>query len=310
MARDWEATFRGWTKPSSDTECEKQENAERMICDAIRQYEPLKTLDIKIIPQGSYRNNTNVKTQSDVDICVCCMLPFYEDYTFADYSRTETRNVDSALKYAEFKNHVHVALVKKFGQDGIHRGDKAFDVHPNGYRVDADVVATLAYRLYLKKTYEAAASIQHPKYGYFQPEGTKFYSDGGKEIINWPLQHYSHGVEKNVHTKSRFKYIVRALKNLQIEMEDRKVEGAKGIPSYLIECLIYNVDDPAFLGDSYVKIMHDCFAIIYQATETDVNSKHWLEVNRRKYLFSANQPWTRQQVREFILAAWIYGEFS
>jgi hypothetical protein len=205
---------------------------------------------------------------------------------------------------------VQAALEKKFGKGGVHRGDKAFDVHPNGYRVDADVVAAMAYRLYLKKTYESYASIPFPKFGYFEPEGTKFYSDSNKEIINWPEQHYNYGVAKNQRTGSRFKYIVRALKNLQIEMESRNIQAAKGIPSYLIECLIYNVPDPLFSGDSYAKALGDCFGIIYEATQTDEKAKDWLEVNQRKYLFNRNQPWTREQARNFILAAWVYGEFS
>lgn len=309
MARDWEQTFRKWTKPSSDTECEKQANAERMISEAIREYEPLKSRNIKIVPQGSYRNNTNVKQESDVDICVCCMEPFYTDYTFADYSKAETGNVDSPYGYLQLKNEVQAALEKKFGKAGVHRGDKAFDVHANGYRVDADVVAAFAYRLYLKKSY-SNGPFSNPTFGYLEPEGTKFYSDSNKEIVNWPEQHYSNGVAKNQRTGSRFKYIVRALKNLQIEMESRGIQAAKGIPSYLIECLIYNVPDPLFSGDSYAKIMGDCFGIIYDATEADEKSKHWLEVNQRKYLFNHNQPWTRDQARQFILAAWVYGEFS
>ena len=77
MATDWEQTFRNWSKPSSDDECEKQENAERMIGDAIWASDSLKNRKIKIIPQGSYRNNTNVRQESDVDICVCCMEPFF-----------------------------------------------------------------------------------------------------------------------------------------------------------------------------------------------------------------------------------------
>jgi hypothetical protein len=35
MASDWEETFRSWSKPSSDSEQEKCENAERMIREAI-----------------------------------------------------------------------------------------------------------------------------------------------------------------------------------------------------------------------------------------------------------------------------------
>lgn len=115
MATDWEQTFRNWSKPSSDDECEKQANVERMIGDAIRASESLKQRNIGIIPQGSYRNNANVRQESDVDICVCCMDPFFTDYAFADHGQAETGNVDSPYSYATFKNGVQAALEAKFG---------------------------------------------------------------------------------------------------------------------------------------------------------------------------------------------------
>ena len=96
LATDWEQTFRNWSKPSSDSECEKQENAERMIGDAICESNALQQRDIKIVPQGSYRNNTNVRQESDVDICICCMHPFFADYTFADYGQGDVGNVDDS----------------------------------------------------------------------------------------------------------------------------------------------------------------------------------------------------------------------
>jgi len=310
VARDWEQTFRKWTKPSSDTECQKQENAQRMISAAIREHEPFRQREIKIIPQGSYRNNTNVRQESDVDICVCSMDPFFDDYAGADYSRTETGVIPTTYSYPEFKNDVQASLEKKFGKGGVKRGDKAFDVHANAYRVDADVVAAFAYRFYLKTTYTSYNNIPHPQRTHIVPEGTKFYSDSGKEIINWPEQHYTLGVAKNQRTGSRFKYVVRALKNLQIEMEELNITTAKGIPSYLIECIVYNVPDSLFAGDSYAKILGDCLGTIYAATESGEKSRQWLEVNEHKYLFTPNQPWTREQVRSFILSAWIHGEFS
>jgi hypothetical protein len=309
VARDWEQTLRKWTKPSSDTECDKQANAERMISAAIREYEPLKFRTIKIIPQGSYRNNTNVKTESDVDICVCCMEPFFDDYTGADYSRTESGIVPATYAYPDFKNDVQKALEHKFGKISIYRGDKAFDVHPTSHRVDADVVAAFAYRFYLKTTYSSYNNISYPNRAYIEPEGTKFFSDSEKEIINWPEQHSKFGILKNTATGSRFKYIVRALKNLKNEMEAVGISPARGIPSYLIECLVYNVPDFYFTGDSYVNIMRSCIAHIAVATETDDKCKEWEEVNRHKYLFRSWQPWTRDQARSFALAAWVYAEF-
>lgn len=309
MTRDWEQTIRKWTKPSSDTECGKQTNAERMISEAIREYEPLKSRNIKIIAQGSYRNNTNVKTESDVDICVCCMDPFFDDYSAADYSRSETGVVSVTYTYAELKNDVHKALVNKFGGMGVNRGDKAFDVHPTSYRVDADVVAAFAYRLYLKTTYDSFNNIPFPIRRYIEPEGTIFFSDSGKKIINWPEQHARYGIEKNLATGSRFKFIVRALKNLKNEMEGLGIGAAKGIPSYLIECLVYNVPNSYFAGDSYIDIMRSCIAHIAVETQSDEKSKDWKEVNEHKYLFRPLQPWTRDQARSFALAAWVHAEF-
>ena len=56
-----------------------------MIGEVVCAHEPLKAHGVIIIPQGSYRNNTNVRQESDVDICVCCTEPFFADYEYADY---------------------------------------------------------------------------------------------------------------------------------------------------------------------------------------------------------------------------------
>jgi Nucleotidyltransferase domain len=159
MVRDWKAVFETWTKPSGDTEAEKQANAERMVLDAVKEYDPLKGRNVKVIPQGSYRNNTNVRAESDVDICVCCMEPFFYDYTFADYTMQESNVVAAPYTFGEFKNNVEAALVKKFGRAGVFCGTKAFDVHANTYRVD-DVVAAFAHRRYQKKIYRGGELLR------------------------------------------------------------------------------------------------------------------------------------------------------
>ena len=48
--------------------------------------------------------------------------------------------------YADFKNDVEAALKSYFGAGSVTRGNKAFDVHANTYRVDADVVPCLEHR--------------------------------------------------------------------------------------------------------------------------------------------------------------------
>lgn len=306
MATDWEQTFRNWSKPSSDDECEKQENAERMIGDAIWASESLKKKDIKIIPQGSYRNNTNVRQESDVDICVCCMEPFFDDYQFADYNRSETGVVNSPYTYSQFKSDVQTALEDKFGTEGVTRGDKAFDVHANTYRVDADVVPAFAYRLYKKKEYNFLLNAQVTSY--VEPQGTRFICDGGKVVTNWPEQHNSNGVAKNNRTGSRFKFIVRAVKRLKFYLISKGIDAANPVASYLIECLLYNVPDSTFAGDSYKDNVQNALLTCFTATKTDGNYAKWLEVNELKFLFHDTQPWTRQQAYDFVLAAWYYVE--
>ena len=101
--------------------------------------------------------------------------------TITNLPTTTGPNLVSSLRhysYAQFKNDVQTALEDKFGTDGVTRGDKAFDVHANTYRVDADVVPAFAYRLYKKKEYNFLLNAQIMSY--VEPEGTRFISDTNK----------------------------------------------------------------------------------------------------------------------------------
>ena len=60
----------GWTGPSSDTEQEKQERTERMIREAVKEHPAFDDCKLTVYAKGSYANNTNVRTDSDVDIAV------------------------------------------------------------------------------------------------------------------------------------------------------------------------------------------------------------------------------------------------
>ena len=64
----WDALFRRWSKPLSDTEEAKADNAARIIRDALRAYPPLEFRNVEVYATGSYRNNTNVRGESDIDV--------------------------------------------------------------------------------------------------------------------------------------------------------------------------------------------------------------------------------------------------
>ena len=65
-----EEQLKKFTAPLTQTEENRAENAEKMIRTAIDSCDELSEHSIEVFPQGSYANNTNVRENSDVDICV------------------------------------------------------------------------------------------------------------------------------------------------------------------------------------------------------------------------------------------------
>ncbi len=300
MSRDWEATFSSWGAPPGNTEQTKCENAERAIGKAIDTSTKLSSKPIDVFAQGSYANRTNVRQDSDVDICVLYTGAFFSDYSMSQgLNQALLGYVDSTYPYAEFKNDVEGTLVSYFGRGSVTRGKKAFDVHANTYRIDADVVPCFEHRRFL-------GTPQSNRY----LSGTELHPDNGGKIVNWPRQNYANGVEKNDATGRRFKAVTRILKRLRNGMVDEGYDAAEPIPSYLIECLIWNVPNELLGNDKLKDDIRNAIAHLWNETRTDENCKDWGEVNELKYLFRITQPWSRDQVNIFLQAAWNYVGFG
>ncbi len=300
MARDWESVFCSWGSAPSQTEQQKAENAEVAIRKALKASSKLTSMTLEVFAQGSYKNRTNVRQDSDVDICV-----LYKDAFFADYKSSKglsdesTGNHQSDYTYSQFKNDVGQALVDYFGKQFVTRGNKAFDIHKNTYRIDADVVPCLEHRRYMG---EPGA--------YYYEAGTQLLPDNGGRIINWPKQNYDNGVDKNDRTSRQFKAVTRIFKRLRYELIDEGYSKAESIPSYLLECLAWNVPDDHFGTGSQVGDVRNALAYLWNNTRTDESCKEWGEVNELKYLFRAAQPWTRQNVNDSLQIAWEYIGFE
>lgn len=130
---DWEGIFSTWSQGPASTESTKAENAEKAIRKAIDASKRLQTLDVDVFPQGSYRNRTNVRQDSDVDICVRLRSTFH--YELPDTATMQEAGFSaSSYSYADYKNDVQQALFDYFGSSAVTRGNKAFDVHANTYR--------------------------------------------------------------------------------------------------------------------------------------------------------------------------------
>jgi hypothetical protein len=259
--------------------------------------EALKHRDIRIFTQGSYQNNTNVRQDSDVDIAVVCYDVFFPDYP--DGTTKETfGNVGADYLYTTFKNEVEEALVARFGHAAVKRGNKAFDVHENTYRVEADVAPFFEHRRY------------HVRGDYLS--GVELRPDNGRpaKVINWPKQHYDNGVSKNAATGRRYKSMVRILKCLRNEMVENGYGEAEPIPGFLLECLVWNVPNDHFGHTTYRADARACLASLFNNTRSDNTCSQWGEVSELKYLFRPSQKWTRQQANSFLDKAWNYIGFE
>ena len=137
-------------------------------------------------------------------------------------------------------------------------------------------------------------------------KGTAFDPDNGGRIQNWPEQHYANGVAKNTATGGRFKDVARILKRLRNNMNDENIAAAAPIPSYLIECLVWNAPNPEFGHDTYTSDVRETLVNLFNDTIKFETCSEWGEINELKYLFRTEQPWTLSQAHAFLSAAWDY----
>lgn len=162
-----------------------------MIKDAISRSTELEDLAIEVFVQGSYANNTNVRTSSDVDICIMLTSTFYTNYpdgmTDKDYGFSA-----GTISFDEYKNRVEKAIEDKFGSSSISVGNKSIKIKSNTYHVDADAVVT-----FMLKDYKIINSKDASKY----IEGVRLFAKDGSNVTNYPKDHINNGISKNNRTK-------------------------------------------------------------------------------------------------------------
>lgn len=306
---DWHEKFKQWAKPPSDTEEAKASTAAELINKAVRDTQILKGRNFKVYPTGSYRNNTNVRLGSDVDIAIVLTDVFW--YTLpAGRSPAEFGfGADATYGLFEFRRDVGRALWQQFGS-AVTEGTKTFDIAGNTSRLPADATPFLVHREYTGRR------MADGSWEYLQGVELRPTDAPNKRVINWHDHHYDRGVERNDKTRRRFKRITRILKQLREDMKSRGTAEAKNaaIPaaSFLIECLVYNAPDNCF-NKQEGTYYDDVRAVImdgYKRTEDGTACARMLEVNERKLLFGDHQGWTRAQAREFFFQAWQHAGFK
>lgn len=259
-----ESMLTNYSQPLSATEDGQCKNAIRMVADALKTLgftddnaaiTPLYTdtfayslqmrrssdsRNIKLFVQGSYANNTNVRTESDVDVAVIqeeTFLPEYRKDSVYPQSGADYGFTPAPAAAKTFKDEVQEALKCKFGTD-VERKNKSIKVHGNTYRKDADTVPCRRYRDYRQDYRRDASNFVG---------GVVIYPDNGGMIINYPEQHIANGRKKNNDTNHHYKKMVRIMKKMRYLMEDSYITAyssvAKNVSSFMLESLLWNIED-------------------------------------------------------------------
>jgi hypothetical protein len=268
-----------------------------MIRDAIRVHPAFDGVDIDIYAKGSYANNTNVRRDSDVDIVVECKQCFYYDFgpeaTPADegYVKQLIAPYTGSWFPDAWRSEVVAAMTNKFGESGVDTsGNIAINItEVVDSRPNADVVPSYPHRRFY-----SARTMSYDL-------GSHVVGRDGSRVINWPKQQLKNGCTKNTRTGGRYKKMVRALKNAENALvEDELIHD---LPSYLMECLVYNIADESLcagsLDDAFQRVLLDLAVPLLSSDGAEA----WTEPNEIKPLFGDQQKWTIQAAYDLVLAS-------
>lgn len=286
-----------YKNPSSDHEKDKQDRAERMVKQAVSGWPGFEDISLRILPKGSYTNNTNVRQDSDVDVAVIHKgLHYYNDDAMQPKDKIVNAGVNIPhLNGSQLRAELEKCLYDRFRSECDTTGKTAITISESSSRVSADVVPSFEHWTYY---YNSSGQVSHHI-------GTTTRRTDGTWVVNYPEQQYTNGVAKNNRTGGRYKYLVRILKRVE---NDLVAAGEiDELASYFMECLVYCVPDSKFGHSSSMPLTDDLKAVLFHIwdnTDEGGAAANWYEPNEVKKLFGTGQKWTMQEARSLASAAW------
>lgn len=246
--------------------------------------------EVRIYLQGSYRNDTNIRGDSDVDIVAELRDTFYsnkEELPPDQYRLHEQQHSKAAYQLADFRRDVTTILRQAFPSHQIQEGAKSIKIPRTNANIPADVVPCCAYR-----EYGSFFGIGVPQTKY--TEGIWLFDvKRNQSVIGFPKQHFENGVAKNGVTNNWFKPTVRVFKNIRSLLEDSKLLPEGVASSNHIECLVYNVPVGNF-GGSYSGTMRSSLQWLI-----DAELNKFVCVNGQRWLFGPDQ-WSQENAKRFV----------
>jgi len=245
------------------------------VKNALNSYGP-DGVDFEVYLQGSYKNSTNIRGDSDVDVVAQLNSTFYSNLS-EDQKRT-LGITPASYGWSNFRADILKALKNYYGQNEIIEGNKTLKLKAGNGRLPADIVVCSQYRKY--------RTVNDDDY----IGGMCFWTKNeDRRIVNYPKVHYDNGVSKHDNTNKWYKPTVRMFKNM------RDSVSWDGTPSYFLECLIYNAPHSNF-GKSYQDSFCD---VINWLNKADLDS-FMCKNGQHKLFGTLPEQWDKPQAQTFI----------
>jgi hypothetical protein len=245
-----ESQFDTWSHQGSITQSKNTYNSIKTVLES--KDTPYSAKNYKVFLQGSYGNDTNIYSESDVDIVIQLNDCFQHDLSPLPTEQKEAfknSHSDATYTHIDFKADVLSVLSGQYG-DNVDAGEKAIAIAAYGNRRKADVIPAIQFRRYHKFISTLDQSYD---------EGICFYTASGQQIVNYPKQHSANLTRKHQATEEWLKPIARILKNLRSKLIVEEMIDAGVAPSYYLEGLLYNVPNDKFgknYQDTFIKVIN------------------------------------------------------
>jgi hypothetical protein len=305
---EWAARFSFWHKPASETEETKLAAAATRVRRAVRHSRDLAQRSWAIVEQGSYHNNTNTRTESDIDLCVCLTDVFIVEGPPGDFpTMAELGREPVPFTFDQYRAHIAWCLQKEFGVAAVTMGSKAIRLHKN----DADRINTDIVPAYVFQRFGARLP---PAWRRAAPDlGVALLTTAGTRLTNFPVQHSRNGCLKNDRTGRRYKRVVRILKRLRNHMAEnadlpqalREQAGNRFVPHRVAGLQLPRPSVRARIRlDDVVGVLGYLSTGLQDQTPTTLLGMpvwaRWIEVNEIKALFAPEQAGNFQGAAKFV----------
>lgn len=227
-----ESQLETWSHQGSITQSSTTYNTIKNVLEASTA--PYAGKNYKVFLQGSYGNDTNIYSESDVDIVICLDDCFHSDLgELSDKEKSAYRQSfnDATYTHIDFKRDVLTVLEAQYGS-AVKAGAKAIAIDSSSSRRKSDVIVATQFRRYFK--FRSSSDSEYV-------EGICFFNAAGERIANYPKQHSANLTSKHQASAKWLKPMARVLKNMRGHLVDEGLIKAGIAPSYYIEGLLYNV---------------------------------------------------------------------